>query len=242
MEINNKADLMRAIKDFGYPLILKKRTQGYDGKGQLKIDSYTDLALLAEKDVHHCIAEEFVPFNREVSLISASNNKGESVFYDICENVHNKGILFKTINQIDDPIFNLARSYLDKIIHTLNYVGILTVEFFQVKDTLIANEIAPRVHNSGHWTLDASITSQFENHLRSISNLPLGLTSSLTRAVMYNIISVVPDKNKLLEYHGLKLHDYCKTPRLGRKLGHVTVLKPLLAQTRGTLEKLLLNN
>ena len=99
--------------------------------------------------------------------------------------------------------------------------------------------MAPRVHNSGHWTLDASITSQFENHLRSITNFPLGDTTSLTHAVMYNILNEMPDKNKLLEFHGLKLHDYCKTPRAGRKLGHVTLLKPQVNDAIQALEKLL---
>lgn len=194
--------------------------------------------LLTDEHCHHCIAEEWVPFNREVSLIAASNHRHESVFYDISENIHKDGILFKTINRIDDSIFDLAHSYLEKIIHALGYVGILTVEFFQLGNKLITNEIAPRVHNSGHWTLDAAMTSQFENHLRSITNLPLGDTASLTHAVMYNILNQMPDKNKLLEFHGLKLHDYCKMPKTKRKLGHVTLLKPQSNHAIQRLEKL----
>ena len=136
VEVNSKADLLHAIKNLDYPLILKKRTVGYDGKGQLKIDEDTNLHLISDEYCHDCIAEEFVRFNREVSLIAARNNRGESVFYDICENVHKDGILFKTINQIKDPIFDIARSYFDKIIDTLDYVGVLAVEFFQVENDI----------------------------------------------------------------------------------------------------------
>jgi 5-(carboxyamino)imidazole ribonucleotide synthase len=242
MAVNSKDDLLAAIKNFGYPLIIKKRTQGYDGKGQLKIDQDTNVDLIANEYCHHCIAEEFVAFNREVSLIAARNNRGESVCYDICENIHNKGILFKTFNRTNDAIFALARSYVNKIIQQLDYVGILAVEFFQVENKLIANEMAPRVHNSGHWTLDACVTSQFENHLRCIADLPLGDVTSLTPAVMYNILNHMPDKNKLLEFAGLKLHDYCKAPAKGRKLGHATLLKPQLADAMVSLEKILLTD
>lgn len=239
IEINSRADLLHAVENLGYPFILKKRTEGYDGKGQYKIHQDTNLDLITDESCHHCIAEQWVSFNREVSLIAATNHGGESVFYDICENTHKNGILFKTMNRIGDPVFDMARGYLDKIIHTLDYVGILTVEFFQIDNTLIANEIAPRVHNSGHWTLDASITSQFENHLRSITNLPLGDTASLAHVVMYNILNQMPDKNKMLKFHGLKLYDYCKTPMAKRKLGHVTLLRTELNQAIHELEKLL---
>lgn len=241
IEINGKTDLLRAIENLGRPLILKKRTEGYDGKGQLKILQDTNLDLLTDEHCHHCIAEEWVPFNREVSLIAATNHRHESVYYDISENIHKDGILFKTINRIDDSIFDLAHSYLEKIIHALGYVGILTVEFFQIGNKLIANEIAPRVHNSGHWTLDAAMTSQFENHLRSITNLPLGDTASLSRAVMYNILQQMPDKNTLLKIPELKLYDYCKIPKAKRKLGHVTLINSQLNHAIQQLRTLLGN-
>ena len=223
-EVNTIEEAEVAAKILGYPFILKKRTQGYDGKGQVKVNNFSDLSKISLEHYTNTIAEEFITFDREVSLIAARNPKNEIVFYDLCENAHINGILFKTVNRVNDPIFELARSYLEKIMLSLNYVGILTAEFFQIGNKLIANEMAPRVHNSGHWTIDACITSQFENHIRAILNLPLGDSRSITNACMCNILSKMPDINELLRFNGLCLHDYQKSPEIGRKLGHITLL------------------
>lgn len=238
MEINDSSDIDKAIKQYGTPLILKKRTQGYDGKGQFKINKNTAIETIPKDYIHNTIAEEYIAFDREVSLIVAKNSYG-TVCYDLCENMHQNGILIKTRNIKKDPLFDLAHDYVNKIMNALNYVGILTVEFFQVGNKLIANEIAPRVHNSGHWTIDACIASQFENHLRAIANLPLGNVASLAEAIMFNILNKMPEKSKLLEFNGVCLHDYGKSPAPGRKLGHITLLGNRLQHTVTSIETLL---
>ncbi len=222
--VNSKAELLEAAHQLGCPLILKKRTFGYDGKGQFKIDEINDLEKINIEYYSNIIAEEYVHFDREISLIGARSIGGNIVFYDVCDNLHKNGILIKTTNRVRDDFFELARDYLERIMLELDYVGVLTLEFFQRKNELIANEMAPRVHNSGHWTIEGSITSQFENHLRCILNLPLGNTTSLTKCCMYNILSKMPNLRNLLNFDGLSLHDYQKTPKMGRKLGHVNLL------------------
>lgn len=220
--INTKQELLCAIELLGYPVLLKKRTQGYDGKGQRKINNYEEMLLLHDTDCYQTIAEEWVSFAREVSLIAVKNKRGDLAFYDIAENTHQDGILCKTLNKPHDPIIDLAQDYLTRIINHLDYIGVITIEFFERNKQLIANEMAPRVHNSGHWTIDAATTSQFENHLRAILNWPLGDTTSLFKAVMYNIIGTMPDKQKVLAQKGAHLHDYHKQERPGRKIGHIT--------------------
>ena len=238
MNIDDKRDIVKAIEKFGYPLILKKRTHGYDGKGQFKINENTPIETIPHDYFHNTIAEEYIAFDREVSLIVAKNNDG-TVYYDICENIHENGILRKTRAIKNDVLFDLAHNYVDKIINKLNYKGILAVEFFQIGTQLLANEMAPRVHNSGHWTIDACMTSQFENHLRAITDLPLGNPASLTEAIMFNILNRMPEKSKLLEMSGLCLHDYAKSSAPGRKLGHVTLLMNGLTHAVTQIETIL---
>lgn len=222
MPVNNADDLTAAIVKMGYPVILKKRTHGYDGKGQLKINTAAQLQDLQTDLLSNSIVEKWVSFDREVSLIAVRNPSGQTVFYDICENVHNNGILFTTKNKINDPDFELARGFVLKLLDKFQYVGTIALEFFQVGARLIANEIAPRVHNSGHWTIEGAVISQFENHLRAILNWPLGDCSSLGYATMYNILGQLPDKIKLLQDGRVHLHDYHKLPKPGRKIGHYT--------------------
>jgi len=224
MAVNSLDELFVAIQTLGYPLMLKKCREGYDGKGQAKINNPSDLSKISVAQCTNAIAEEFVRFDREISLIAARNKREEVVFYDICENVHRDGILFKTVNRFHDSAFAAARNYVEKVLKALDYVGVLTIEFFQVGEQLIANEMAPRVHNSGHWTLDACVTSQFENHVRAILNLPLGDSTSLSQACMYNLLSKMPDITTLLACKGSRLYDYKKTPEKGRKLGHISLL------------------
>lgn len=221
--INHKKDIELARRILGDQLILKKRTQGYDGKGQIKIDQNVSLADIPAYYLQHTIAEEYVSFDREVSLILARNKHG-CVHYDLCENIHENGVLRRTRNIKNDLLLDLAYEHVNKIARALDHVGILTVEFFQVGETLIANEIAPRVHNSGHWTIDACVTSQFANHLRAILGLPLGSAKSLTNAVMFNILSNMPKVETCFVWDELCFYDYEKTPAAGRKLGHITLV------------------
>lgn len=223
--ITTKQELESAADILGYPFLLKKRTEGYDGKGQIKIASAHDISELKDSDCENMIAEEWVYFNREVSLIAARNKSGDMVFYDISENTHKEGILHNTLNKIQDPSFELAKQYLTLMMTHLDYIGVMAIEFFEKDEGLIANEMAPRVHNSGHWTIDAAHISQFENHLRAILNWPLGNTSSLFPAVMHNILGIMPNKEEILAQKNAHLHDYRKAERPGRKIGHVT--KPI---------------
>lgn len=219
-QINSYEDLLTAAKTLSFPLFLKTRREGYDGKGQLKINNLSELEAINPTMLSNAIVEQGIAFQREVSLIAARSVSHEIVFYDICENRHQNGILIETQNKVDDPLFETAKTYLTRLLDALDYIGILCVEFFQVDNQLIANEMAPRVHNSGHWTIEGATTSQFENHLRAIANLPLGNTQSLGQATMRNLIGTMPNKNELLAQG--HLHDYHKAPKPGRKLGHVT--------------------
>lgn len=240
MPINGSEDLLKAGQELGFPFMLKKRSQGYDGKGQMKINCASDIEKVDHKFLGCSIAEEFVPFEREVSLIGARNRDGKIVFYDICENVHKNGILHQTLNRQDDPLFSVARNYVEKMMLEINYVGVMTLEFFQKKNQLFANEVAPRVHNSGHWTIDASTTSQFENHLRCILNLPLGNPKSLVNCCMYNILGAMPDIKKTLSFENARLYDYKKEAKPGRKLGHCTLLNYNSQESYSGLEEILM--
>ncbi|MCS5712726.1 5-(carboxyamino)imidazole ribonucleotide synthase [Candidatus Berkiella aquae] len=223
-QIDSYDDLFKATQEWSFPFYLKKRKGGYDGKGQIKISNKAELTAL-EENADFCqniIVEQNIHFDREVSMIAVRNPANQIKFYDINENIHQNGVLFQTQNKPNDPIFALAKNYLTQILQKLSYVGILCVEFFQVGDQLIANEMAPRVHNSGHWTIEGAVTSQFENHLRAILNWPLGETQSIALTTMTNLLGTIPNKKDLLSQPALHLHDYNKEPRNGRKVGHYT--------------------
>lgn len=223
IQVDSFADLKNIKNELTYPLFLKKRRQGYDGKGQVILKSDADLLQMEGSTFcQDAIVEQGVSFEREVSLIAVKSHSNEVKFYDISENIHKDGILIQTQNKPNDPIFSIAKAYLSSILERLNYVGVLCVEFFQQGDTLIANEMAPRVHNSGHWTIEGAVTSQFENHLRAILDWPLGETRSIGRATMQNLLGIIPDKKTLLTDPLLHLHDYHKEAKAGRKLGHTT--------------------
>jgi 5-(carboxyamino)imidazole ribonucleotide synthase len=223
-QVNTKQELILVLEETAYPVILKSRRGGYDGKGQKQIYRPQDLETIKETDCQNAIVEKYVDYDREFSLIAVRNAKGETRFYDLCENRHKKGILFRTVNKMEDPLFNKARDFVDRILKAYDYVGVLAVEFFQENEQIFANEMAPRVHNSGHWTIEGAMTSQFENHLRAIIGWPPGRTDSLAYATMYNIIGDFPDKDKLMQYPELHIHDYEKSARPGRKIGHMTSL------------------
>ncbi len=225
-------DLQSAICDLGLPAILKTRRMGYDGKGQVRL-AHADEAAAAWIEVGEvpCILEGFVPFTAEVSLIAARNGSGEIVFYPLTENHHRQGILRVSIAPCSlasaspcdcAALQPQAETYLGELLTRLDYIGVLAVEFFTRNGDLIANEMAPRVHNSGHWTIEGAATSQFENHLRALLDLPLGATNSQP-TVMLNCIGTMPPVEATAPYPEMHRHDYGKEPRPGRKVGHLTL-------------------
>jgi 5-(carboxyamino)imidazole ribonucleotide synthase len=221
--VNCAADLAAAMAKTGLPGILKTRRMGYDGKGQARIYNAED-AMAAWEAVGEvpCILEGMVEFDTEVSLLAARDVAGKIVYWPLIENRHRDGILRRS----DAPYMNAklqatAEGYLHRIMEELEYVGVLAVEFFVQGERLIANEMAPRVHNSGHWTIEGSETSQFENHLRAIAGMELGSTKSRPM-VMLNCIGWMPEESETAKSAGLLRHDYGKAARLGRKVGHLT--------------------
>jgi 5-(carboxyamino)imidazole ribonucleotide synthase len=221
--VNRAEDLLAAIAKTGLPAILKTRRMGYDGKGQVRIYQAEDAAGAWEAvGAVPSILERMMGFDCEVSLLAARDGAGKIVFWPLIENRHREGILRRS----DAPYVNarlqtLAESYLRKIMEELEYVGVLAVEFFVQGERLIANEMAPRVHNSGHWTIEGAETSQFENHLRAITGMELGPTTSRPM-VMLNCIGWMPEESETAKFAGLFRHDYGKAARPGRKVGHLT--------------------
>jgi len=225
--IDSRDDLTRAARKLGLPGVLKTRRLGYDGKGQFTISDSAGLeAAWAAIGGTGLIYEKFQAFSREVSLIGARSAAGQIVYYPLSANTHAGGILrYGVAPYVNAALEKIARRCVKRVMEALDYVGVLTIEFFVVGGRLIANEMAPRVHNSGHWTLDGCITSQFENHLRAICGLPLGATRALGKTAMINFLGKLPAREPLLAIDGLAYHDYGKEPRPGRKLGHCTIVK-----------------
>ncbi len=225
--INSLPALEKAVEELGCPVVTKTVTEGYDGKGQFVI-----------KDASQCqqawqsignktlIAEQFIQFKRELSVIAVRNSKDEMAVYPLAENSHHEGILrYSTAPapKVDPEIASQAQSYIKELMHELGHVGILTLELFETDNGLMANEMAPRVHNSGHWSIEGATCSQFENHIRAICGMPLGDTEAKRPTCMINIIGQKGDVQKMLSLPYAHLHLYGKTERAGRKLGHVTV-------------------
>jgi 5-(carboxyamino)imidazole ribonucleotide synthase len=228
--VNSLEDLERAIATLGLPAILKTRRLGYDGKGQARLHKPED-ALTAWEHVGGvpsgvpCILEGMVTFDTEVSMVAARGLTGEMAFYPLVENFHRDGILRTSIapyTKATPQLQPMAERCLRDLLTRLEYVGVLAVEFFVVGGELVANEMAPRVHNSGHWSIEGSATSQFENHLRAITGMPLGSTESRS-TVMLNCIGKMPSKVETDAWPMVWRHDYGKQPRPGRKVGHLTV-------------------
>jgi 5-(carboxyamino)imidazole ribonucleotide synthase len=222
--------------------VLKTRRYGYDGKGQYILRQPEDAALAwrAFGGVP-LIVEQFIPFEREVSIIAVRGRGGESSFYPVVENHHQEGMLRLTLAPAPDltaELQSLAEEYAMRVLVTLNYVGVLAIEFFQHEGRLLANEMAPRVHNSGHWTIEGAETSQFENHLRAIIGLPLGSTALTGYSAMLNIIGALPDHRSVFEVPDSHLHLYGKAPRPNRKLGHITLRTKDPVQLHRQLSKL----
>ena len=225
--VGARAELEEAVARVGFPAVLKTRRLGYDGKGQTVVRDPADgeraWAMLGGRPL---LLEEFVPFDREVSQLAVRGRNGAVTFYPLVENHHEQGILRWSLAPAPGATPDLQRraeDYALRLLHALDYVGVLAVEFFVRGGELIANEMAPRVHNSGHWTIEGAETSQFENHLRAAAGWPLGSTAPVGHSAMLNLIGAAPDAAALLALPGAHVHVYGKAPKRGRKLGHVTL-------------------
>lgn len=239
-------ELEAALERVGLPAVLKTRRFGYDGKGQAVLHTRADAKLAFERlGGAPLILEGFVRFQRELSVIAVRSSTGQIACYPLVQNHHTGGILRKTVAPapaVTQALQATANQHIEKLLHHLDYVGVLALELFDVDGELIANEIAPRVHNTGHWTIEGARTSQFENHLRAILGLPLGETEAVSPCAMLNIIGTAPDAAKILAVPDAHLHWYGKQPRPGRKVGHVTVRAPdaaTLATRVAELERVL---
>ncbi|HEX2585214.1 MAG TPA: 5-(carboxyamino)imidazole ribonucleotide synthase [Steroidobacteraceae bacterium] len=241
--VDSLADLQQAVKEIGLPGILKTRRLGYDGKGQFRLKKSSDVETawqtLSVQGIG-LIYEAFVPFTREVSIIGARNTKGETAIYPLATNTHLHGVLHYSVAPYRHAsLQRLAENYLKRLFKQFNYVGVLTIEFFVLNGKLLANEMAPRVHNSGHWTIEGAETSQFENHIRAICGLPLGSTAPRAHAAMVNFVGAIPERDQMLKMQLAHFHHYGKETRPGRKLGHATVVAPTAAKRDQLLKKLL---
>ena len=225
--VDEEASLSRAALEIGLPAVLKTRRLGYDGKGQKVLRAPSDVAgAHAELGGVPCVLEAFVAFSRELSVIAARDVRGAVAAYPLVVNVARNGILHVTrapAPDVDAALARRATEIVRVILDHLGYVGVLAVELFQVGEDLVANEIAPRVHNTGHWTTEGAETSQFEQHVRAVTGAPLGATSLRGVSAMVNLVGTLPDPSDVLAIPGAHLHVYGKTPRPGRKLGHVTL-------------------
>jgi 5-(carboxyamino)imidazole ribonucleotide synthase len=240
-----------AVKQLGLPSILKTCRMGYDGKGQWLLKSKEDVArakeemrsakVEAEAGEAPFILERFVSFTRELSVIAVRARTGETAVYPLVENHHRGGILRLSLApapQLAPEIQRLAERAARAVFEKLQYVGVLAIEFFECNGELLANEMAPRVHNSGHWTIEGALTSQFENHLRAVVGLPLGSTLAIGCSAMLNLIGEVPEPAEVLAVRDAHLHLYGKSPRAGRKLGHVTLRASYSEQLASRLSEL----
>ena len=220
-------ELHAALERIGTPAVLKTRRLGYDGKGQAVIRD----PLLAEDAWRSigevpAIVERFVEFEHELSIIAVRARDGSTAFYPLVENHHRHGILRSSVAPapaLTAELQTQAETHVAAVMGRLEYVGVMAIELFQVGDELLGNEMAPRVHNSGHWTIDGAETGQFENHLRAVCGMPLGSCSPRGSSVMVNLIGSLPDPSTVMQVRGAHLHVYGKEPRPGRKLGHVTL-------------------
>ena len=248
--VTDREELDCALEEIGYPCFLKTRRMGYDGKGQHLIrerataeQAWQQTAAWASqtRTATELLLEGFVSFDRELSQLAVRGRDGRMVFYPLVENHHADGLLRLSLApapNLTPATEQLARDYATRMLEALNYVGVLAIEFFQQGEHLLANEMAPRVHNSGHWTIEGADTSQFENHLRAILGLPLGAAGARQPCAMLNLIGELPDARAILDHEGTHLHLYGKKPRTGRKIGHVTVRAITIEEALARVEKL----
>ncbi len=234
-------ELALGIETIGLPCVIKTCRDGYDGKGQYVLREPIDAdSLWHQLGGKRLIVENCVNFDREVSMIAARGQDGNIVYYPLTENRHEDGILrVSKVVLEQDSVLKKAKHYIRNILENLDYIGILAVEFFQVGDGLIANEMAPRVHNSGHWTIEGCKTSQFENHIRAVCGLPLGSAEALGPCAMINFIAEMPAPEQLATIQNAELHDYHKSARPGRKLAHLTLGAPTQAELDDNIQAVL---
>ena len=228
-DIASRADLDAALAKIGAPAILKTRRLGYDGKGQFRIRSAADAeaawsALGAQATSVGLIIEAFVPFERELSVVAVRGRDGEFRAWPVTENWHDHGVLAASLApaRVEPALADAAIKHARSVAESLDYVGVFALELFVRDGRLLANEMAPRVHNSGHWTIEGAETSQFQNHLRAVLGLPLGSTRMLGHACMLNWIGELPESGPVLSEACGHWHDYGKSSRAGRKVGHAT--------------------
>jgi 5-(carboxyamino)imidazole ribonucleotide synthase len=243
--VASREALEGAVQQVGLPAILKTCRMGYDGKGQWILRSAGDInrakselpaaaapgagklrGTEAPQPSTPFLLERLIPFTRELSVLAVRGSTGETAVYPLVENHHQGGILRLSLApapQLDHAIQHAAEDAARRVFDALQYVGVLAIEFFEHEGRLLANEMAPRVHNSGHWTIEGAVTSQFENHLRAVVGVPLGSTHAIGCSAMLNLISEVPDSAEVLAVRDAHLHLYGKSARAGRKLGHVTL-------------------
>jgi len=234
LAVDSESALRAATASLGFPLVLKTRREGYDGKGQVVLRSDDEIpSAWSSLGPVPKIAEQFISFDREISAIGVRDRKGTVAMYPISENTHRQGILRCAIARPDDRLQQTAYDHARRLLDAMDYVGVLALELFDVDGRLLANEFAPRVHNSGHWTIEGSETSQFENHIRAVLGVPLGETRAICHTAMLNLIGELPPRAAVLGQPGTHLHLYGKSPRAGRKLGHITVR----ADSAAVLEK-----
>jgi 5-(carboxyamino)imidazole ribonucleotide synthase len=239
--VDSLEDLRRAVRDIGVPGVLKTRRLGYDGRGQFHLRTPRDIEVAWQTlGTVPLIYEGFVDFDREVSIIGVRSTTGETRSYPLSWNTHAAGILRYSIAPYRNaPLQRQAETYLRRLLKHFDYAGVLTIEFFVKRGRLIANEIAPRVHNSGHWTIEGARTSQFENHVRAILGLPLGNTDPVGHSAMVNFIGTIPPLATVLAIDDVHYHGYGKEPRPNRKLGHCTINSGSPARRDRALKQLL---
>jgi 5-(carboxyamino)imidazole ribonucleotide synthase len=240
---SGRVELGAAVESLGLPVVVKTRREGYDGKGQVVVRRRDEIERahqeLGGKDL---LVEALVDFDRELSLLAVRSLEGDIAFYPAVENHHREGILRVSKAPAPDltPALQTgAEAHGRALMEELDYVGVIAIELLQLGDALLGNEMAPRVHNSGHWTIEGARTSQFENHIRAITRRPLGSTQAVGHSAMVNLIGELPNLDEVLGLEGAHLHLYDKRPRPGRKLGHVTLVADDSSELDNRLEQLL---
>ena len=233
--ITEKQHLIDAVTKLGKPLVIKTCQAGYDGKGQWRLKSEDEITQIwsemadfiasgTEQFPHTIIAEQMIPFDREVSVIGARDKDGRFAIYPVTENQHTNGVLTLSLaGFVEASIQQQAVSAFKNLTTEMDYVGVMAIEFFDVDGTLMVNEIAPRVHNSGHWTQQGTPCSQFENHMRAVAGLPLGDVSLQKPSVMINVLGQPNIPHQVLAITDVKSHWYGKSQKPGRKMGHINV-------------------
>ena len=226
--VNSEQDLIDAVRIIGLPAILKTATEGYDGKGQFLMSDASQIkAAWASMHGVASILEGFVNFKRELSLIAVRDTNNNHKYYPLVENTHHNGILRLTVapaQAISTEVQKTAERYMQTLLDEMNHIGVLTIELFETDNGLIVNEMAPRVHNSGHWSIEGANTSQFENHIRAITGQPLGdTTPTHPFSAMINIIGNMGNTDMVLDMPNAHLHLYDKAERTDRKLGHINI-------------------